>query len=217
MKVTCTNPDHKDSRPSMELYESGGFCFSCGWFDSGVEGRPTKKVAEDIVSSIAYIKSLPLQPQRGLELHTNSTGFYILYPNGSYYKKRMFTGSNRYISPKGVSSPLYMVCKSSKKLIIFEGELNLLSFQKAYPNHTASLCSPGSAGNICKFLNIYLQFPQIRCIVDYDRAGVLAGVALKNQLKQQGRQMELIALDQDLNDILQTRGTDGIKAENLGM
>lgn len=228
MKINCVNPDHKDANPSMEVYPERAYCFSCG-FSCKTEDldlppdalRNQKRHTEDIVSTIRYIRTLPLQARRGLEFHTNGRGFYIVYPNDEYYKLRLFQGDSRYLSPTGTSAPPYLIHKSYQKLIIVEGEINLLSLQKAYPEHKATLCSPGSAGNLSKFLNLYLRYKDIWAIVDYDRAGVLAGVMLKQNLKQHGKRVHLVALDQDLNDTLQSSGVDGvrqqIKAENLVM
>lgn len=225
MKITCINPDHIDANPSMEVYPERAYCFSCG-FSCKIEDldlspellQIQKKEKEDILSTISYIKTLPLRPHRGLEFPTNNNGYYIVYPGEVYYKKRMYTGDRRYIGPVGASAPLYMAHKDFDSLTIIEGEINLLSLQKAGVVNT-SICSPGSAGNITKFYTEYLRYSRITCIFDYDRAGVIAGWKLRELLKQHGRRVELVALKQDFNDILQAQGVNGIKetvkAENL--
>ncbi len=135
-------------------------------------------------------------------------GYYIVWPDKSYYKQRMFRGDIRYKGPKGHKVPLYVI-KGNKNLIIVEGEINAITLGILGLKDT--IVSPGSAGEINKHVSFYLQYSRIRCIVDKDIPGVVAGLKLKEELLKYKRNIQLVAVSRDFNDVLETEGQEGLK------
>lgn len=217
MKVHC--PAHEDDSPSMHLYEDKAWCFVCNYscpVEDIVPGyEPTKKEPEDVRTKIEFIRKLPNRPVRGLRLHQDNEGFYILWPSLSYYKKRLFSGKpTRYLGPRGIRAPLFTFeVPDSKSLILVEGELNAISLRVAYPNHKVVIASPGSCAEFSRHYKEYLNFQYICIIVDYDNPGVGHGLALKQRLLKDKKNVELIAMSPDYNDILQSSGVDGVQKE----
>ncbi len=82
MKILCTSPEHDESTPSMEVYDDGGYCFSCGWVDKSVGDReaPPREVV-DIKDKLQRIEALPIKLIRGLQLPYNQSGYFIVWPD----------------------------------------------------------------------------------------------------------------------------------------
>lgn len=222
-KVNCTNPNHDDQTASMEVYNDGGFCFACSYVDKSLadENLP-QKTKENIKETIAYIQGLPRKEIRGLYLPYDSSGFYILWPDNSYYKKRMFQGETRYIGPRGHRAPLYLRPGSARgNLVLIEGELNAESVYEVFKDYyRPGIASPGSANEFMRHIEEYLYYNAIYAILDKDPAGVAAGVELKNTLSKRGIRVNLIAVTRDYNAILQEEGKEGLKEQifkDLGM
>lgn len=214
MKINC--PAHEDRTPSLHVYEDGGFCFVCGYRCSleelDVDPEIVRKEPTDVGAEIQRINSLPRRGIRGLELPVDSSGFYIVWPGMDFYKKRWFRGDVRYTGPRGIRPPLFTYPGSDKSvLIIVEGEMNAMSLKQAFPDTTATIASPGSASELLRHLYDYLNYSYTYAIVDYDPAGVVNGVALKDELLRRGKRVELITLKQDFNDVLVSRGVNGVK------
>lgn len=217
-------PVHKENTPSFVVYQSGwGHCYGCGaHIQVGTSANLTEKPKENIGDSLEYIKSLPLVPRRGLEFHTNQTGYYILWPNAKFYKKRMFEGS-KYLSPVGIRKPLFIAAKNptSSSLIIVEGEINAMSLAKAMPN--INIVSPGAASDFYSvnsdrfYLPHYLNYDNIHIIVDKDKAGIVAGIELKTRLLIHKSNIKISLWENDANDLLQKEGPEGLKKYYLDM
>jgi 5S rRNA maturation endonuclease (ribonuclease M5) len=216
MKVLC--PNHEDTNPSMYVYPERAYCFVCNFSCpseevlNGEEIQKLKKEPEDIQETIRYIKTLRKVYHRKLEFYSNGQGYYIIWPNGSYYKFRRYTGDTRYYGPVGHKTPLFVLKDEGyKTLFIVEGEINALSFKQAYVQDEWTVCSPGSATELPRHLEFYLRFNDIYVIVDKDPAGVVWGLKLKNELLSRGKKVQLVALEKDLNDIWQETGKEGIE------
>lgn len=221
MKVHCPNPNHEDLTPSCEVYEDGLFCFVCNRvFPNKGEIKAIPKVKEDLTERLTYINTLPTQLIRGLELPFDNTGYYIVWPDKSYYKCRKFIVTDeqsRYLSPKGHPQPLFTRFKeASKVLFIMEGELNALSLIKTGIN--ADIISPGSAGNFKypKLRNVLTnlhKYKKIILIADYDKPGAEALLEAKKHLQEFNGFIKLKLVKKDANDVLQEGGLDELKKE----
>ena len=218
-KINCTSPSHRDQTPSMSVYNDGAWCFSCGWLDRSITDldAPPREI-ENIEEKLRYIDGLPRAEIRGLELHFDNRGYFIVWPNGLYYKQRLTGASCRYLGPKGHRAPLMEIPGAGKFVVIVEGELNALSLSKAIKN---TIVSPGSATEMSRHLNQYLTLGKdFVIVVDRDPAGVAAGIYLKKELLKRGKRVELVAVTPDYNETLQKEGKDGVFKqfkEDLGL
>lgn len=216
MKILC--PNHKDSTPSLHLYDERAWCFVCN-YSCPIEEVATaeqrikiRKEPTDVRASIEFIKTLPVRKIRGLQFPVNDTGFYIVWPNLSFYKKRLTGERTRYLGPRGIRPPIFSYTGSNKEiLVLVEGEINCMSLREAFPSTKITVASPGSASQFNQFVPFYLTYKTIYCIVDKDAAGVANGVVLKRELMKSQKRVELVALEMDFNDVLVESGTDGIK------
>lgn len=223
MKIICTNPKHNDTTPSMEVYDDGGFCFVCRFLDRTArypENEVKQKTRENISETIAYIETLPRKIIRGLALPYDYSGYYLVWPDKSYYKKRLFrpaVESKKYYMPKGHKPKLLKLPGKGTRVVVCEGEFNAISLAVVYDG---VIVSPGSANNLLRFLPEYLMYVDVVVIIDKDPAGVANGIELKKQLLRNNRNTKLLALEKDLNQILQDEGVGALKAwskENLEM
>jgi hypothetical protein len=208
----------------MHIYENTAHCFVCGAHCpvedvlSGVELKKYNKQHKySFEETMEYISCLPVKEVRGLMLPVNTTGFYVVWPDKSYYKKRLYIGKNRYIGPPGMKPPLLKLGpqKAKSMLWVIEGELNALSFNQCYPNE--DVVSPGSATELLRHIEFYLTFPYISVIVDKDDAGVAHGVILRDELAARGKLCNLIAVKKDFNDVLQEKGKARAKEKYLAL
>jgi hypothetical protein len=183
MKIHC--PFHEDVNPSMEVYPGGyGFCFVC-WkrhkLDSieRIDETP-KKEAEDIGLAVTKIRELPRKEIRGLELHTNGQGYFIVWPNLNYYKFRSFKAQPRYMAPRGHSQPLLKAFETNhhRGVLVVEGELNALSLRDWALRNEFSIVSPGPAGNFISMEQEIVDYCKDASSViiwtDEDTAGIKA-------------------------------------------
>ena len=110
-----------------------------------------------------------------------------------------------------MSPPLFEYKNCNERLIIIEGEINAQSLQisNAIP---ATIASPGSADSLLKHMSYYLTYLHIHVIVDKDNKGVAQGWVLKQELTKAGKTVQFIALEKDLNEILQDGGFEAVKA-----
>ncbi len=207
MKIRCTNPNHKDETPSMSVYADGAYCFSCGYSTNSIKDPEYEsKPKENLEGSIAYIQSLPTKSIRGLSLPSDDQGYYILWPDRSYYKKRLFEGKSRYIGPRGFRAPLLKLGQPSDRVCIVEGELNALSIGLVY---NGTILSPGAASNFMNYRDEYLTTKgDFTIVVDKDIPGVVAGLKLKEFLLKNKRLVSLVAKKTDYNQILQDEGQE---------
>lgn len=218
MKINCVNPDHSDTTPSLHVYEERCFCFVCGFMckteevlnaDEIKNLRNSQSEKENIEESIKSIKDLPKTKIRGLDLPTGHSGYYVVWPDDSYYKLRRYDDNPRYVGPRGVRPPLFKLGRNNKTLVLVEGELNALSLYQSVGSDLLHVVSPGAAGNFMdeRTINYCLQFDQIYVIVDKDPAGIANGKPLRDLLRDKNKTCSLIALDKDFNQILQESGS----------
>ncbi len=225
MKIRCINPNHEDSTPSMHCYEETAHCFVCNFtvpIEEVLNSEEIKKInkapkeKEDIQKTIQFILGLPKKEIRGLQLHYDGPDYFILWPDNSFYKRRIRDSVSRYLGPRGHQPPLFKLEAedgSKQILVIVEGEANVLSLDLCIGHGSVSLVSPGSANNFCTFISFYCTFETIIIIVDYDEPGVKNGIRLKEQLQQAGKRVRLITLRRDFNDTLQLGGVEAVRQQ----
>lgn len=195
----------------MEIYDDGGYCFACGWVDKSLADiEAPKREPENLKDTLDYIRKLPRKQVRGLLLPYDETGFYVVWPDNSFYKKRIYNDKTRYLAPKGHRPPLFKYPSQSKTLVLLEGELNCMSLHLALPGPEIAIASPGSASEFARHFENYLLFHDIFAIVDRDPAGISSGIELKTKLLKRGKRVELIAVNPDYNEVLQTEGATGV-------
>jgi len=201
----------------MHIYADKAYCFVCGFIcpseevASAEELKKIKRDPTDIRSAIEFIETLPKKYIRGLKLHFDDSGYYIIWPTREFYKKRMSFGKIRYMGPRGHKVPLLkFVGQARGALIVVEGEMNALSLEHCKVTK-ATIVSPGSATELVKHLDYYLTFDSIVVIVDRDAAGVAHGLTLKKLLIKSKKKVQLVACEKDINQILQEEERQGVK------
>lgn len=216
-KVLC--PRHQEKTPSCVIYADGAYCFGCGsqipLKELGIEESETvstRKEFEDLRETRNYIATLSNREIRGHNCYYDDHGFYILWPDSSYYIYRLFKeeGPTKYLKPKGHKAPLFRAnqCKSDT-LILVEGQLNALSLSLAFPEF--SVFSPGGAQDFIsktqrRYLHEYADYDKVIIIVDRDKAGVLAAISLKSLLSTIISKVDIILMEEDANSIHVSRG-----------
>lgn len=217
MKILCKF--HDDNTPSMHVYGEWAYCFVCrAQCPSNELDLPEhvkivpKKDPTNIVSMVKYIESLPKKDIRGFQLHVDELGYYIVWPEKNYYKRRNFTGNARYTAPSGVKPPLFVYGGTSKHLVIVEGEMNVMSAYRATWGDY-KLVSPGPASDMLRHIKYYSYYNRITIVVDYDAAGIVFGCQLKEHLLKMGKHAKLVAVRQDYNQILQDRGEEAVREQ----
>lgn len=222
-RIICPNPLHRESTPSCVIYPTHAFCFGCNTrFDLktlNIEPGEQEYVENrtNIVAELARINSLPKMAFRGLVLPFDDNSCYLVWPNGDYFiaRSRLSNSGRKYLCPTGLRRPLYRarVGTKSDTLVIIEGELEAASL--AQVPGTFDIVSPGAATNfnIDRDLKIYLTYRRFYVIVDKDRAGFSAAVAMKAQLLKHTPYVTIVFKDpeKDINDILCQEGTDGVE------
>lgn len=218
---------HKDRSPSMRLYADGAYCFVCGKqatpeeLGIGSEELPPEVEPEDLEETLRYIDSLPVGDIRGLKLPFDAYGYFILWPERDFYKKRLYDDSKgRYRCPRGHKQPPLWAGCGSDILCIVEGEINALSIAKACPHY--DVMSPGGVGNFsAKAARLYLKntvlYSTILLIADRDAPGAQAVIELMGAL--QGHKAKVIPklMSVDANDILQgDNGCERLRKEIEG-
>jgi DNA primase len=224
MKIICRW--HKDTTPSMNVYKDHGFCFVCGKYAfpdelRGVDFAEAEREVEpeDRDATFAYINRLPKIQLRGLEFPADEHGYYVCWPDRSYYKKRLNGGKARYIGAAGHQKPVFWANKvGSRALVIIEGEINALSVAKACPE--LDVMSPGGAGDFsAKRAKHYLRnvshYDIILVVVDNDKAGALACIELMGALSGYGKQARHHLMEPDANEVLVEQGKDKLRQQIL--
>lgn len=231
MKILC--PNHNDKTPSLHVYPEFAFCFVCGYrcpsdkVATKEELETVKREPTDIGGMIEYINNLPRGEIRGLQLHFDSNGYFIVWPDISFYKKRLTNGDARYVGPRGFRAPLFKIPGTSlQNLIVVEGELNALSLAEGYNyinsgvTNGVTIVSPGSANEMLRHLNTYLTYDKVIAIVDKDIPGVVNGLKLKDEFIKRNKRIQLVTCEKDINQILQEEGKEGVAKwakENLDL
>lgn len=224
-KVNCEK--HPDNTPSLALYSDGsGYCFSCQtrFSDIGEKVFTVPEPLEDMDESVKRILELPTTSVRGLDLHFDNMGYYIVWPDKSYYKHRQWLvgeGYPKYRNPKGVPQPWLTLTKPKPNLtqpycVIIEGEINAMSLNAVRPD--IDVYCPGSAGafklNKSTITFTALEsYDKIFLVADKDTAGISAVLKLKKEIIEYNPWVELKLVKPDYNDILQQNGKEGLKKE----
>jgi 5S rRNA maturation endonuclease (ribonuclease M5) len=224
-KIHCVNPNHNDENASMHLYEETAYCFACNFtipIEEVLNEEEIKKIRketrpkEDIQAKLREIKTHPIKRIRGLSLHSGPAGYWILWPDNSFYKFRTEGMATRYIGPRGHKPPLFR-CRpepaDKKIIIIVEGELNALSLDLGINSDNIHIVSPGSAGNLVSYISYYIRYDTVFIIVDYDKPGVDNGDKLRKELLSRKKRCRLIAVHEDFNELLQRGGVELVKRE----
>jgi hypothetical protein len=234
MKKRYLCPDHQESTPSAVVYGDRYFCFGCGaQGPSSVLGVTAQEgivdeYVEDLEDSIRYIRSLPTRPIRGFNLHFNDRGYYLLWPDHSYYKFRsntVDTPGGKYRGPKGHRKPPFVIptCPQAPTLALVEGEFNAMSL--GLLELPMRIVSPGGAGDFYskmgeRYLPIYAKHPNVLIVCDNDAPGAQAAIETKARLLTLcSNNVTIVLVDKDFNDVLQAEGKDGLRreVERLGM
>lgn len=228
MKILC--PRHKEDTPSCEIYENNAYCFGCQQTipleECGVKPGdvPPPKPKENLEETMKYIDSLPTKKIRGFWLPFDEEGYYIVWPERNYYKKRFFDPDkkSRYKNPTGHKQPLfetpYYTWAGAGMLV--EGELNALSVFEALRN--SEICprimSPGGAGQfnedfVLQNLETLNNLSRIDILVDQDGAGAKAAIELKAALLKHCARCSIYVkfMPSDANDLLALYGSQGLK------
>lgn len=219
MKILC--PYHDDTNPSAKLYEDGhAYCFVCckAWRPVGAKATKTKKVPpEDLQATIAEILKMPKRRIRGLEFHANDKGYYVLWPDLSYYKCRLanpIPSGGKYLCPRGHTQPLLIIDPAGfgGTLAIIEGEINALSVATAAPD--LRVVSPGSAGNFkAQEDSIVSEIQKSDRVViwcDDDQPGLTALMETAALARGLGKDTSWIFCAQDANILLECTGAYSI-------
>lgn len=218
-RVLC--PRHDDTDPSAVVYDNGAWCFVCGVYIPLSELRITVSsvrdvVAEDVAKTLEYINQLPRTTIRGIDLPHDDRFYYIVWPDGSYYKKRAKTCSkgSKYLCPAGVAKPLFTNPRPnySRPLAVVEGELNAISLSLLDPPF--DVCSPGGAAEFTsrRYLQEYTKYGKFILVADADPAGLEGAVKLKLELLKKTPRVKVHLMEIDCNDLL-VRGGDFLSAE----
>ncbi len=218
-KVLC--PVHEDHEPSMHIYGENAYCFVCkASIPSAELNIPENKhiprpEPTNVPDRIKYIQGLPTKMIRGLQLPYDNSGYYVVWPNIQYYKRRNFEGKVRYIGPSGVKAPLFVCPGTASHLIICEGEINAMSLYDCVnmDEREFKIVSPGSASEMMRHIKYYLGYSKITIIADYDAAGICFGYQLKDLLLKNRKSVILALMKEDFNRILQDEGPDAVRAK----
>lgn len=201
----------------MEVYHDYAHCFVCGAhckveeLEGDIVPRKAKKKS-NIAEWVHYTEGLMTKWIRGIHLPYDSKGYYIVWPDKSYYKRRNWTGEPRYTAPTGHKQPLLTYQSSHKKLVVIEGELNCMSVSPyTLGKQDFTLCSPGPASDFMRHIKTFLQYREIVLIMDHDPAGIAFGVQVKDLLLKSGRHAKLVTRTEDYNDVLQKTDASVLK------
>lgn len=221
MKVLC--PRHEDINPSCEVYEDGAYCYSgCGAIplsEIGINANEiSPKPKEDVEASLLYVASLPSGSVRGFSFPTDKLGFYIVWPNAPYYKKRLFDpkAKTKYIGPAGHKPPLFWAAQEgSQVLTVVEGELEALSLAAAQLGW--DIVSPGSAGQFASpaLVRSCLRYDTVLIAVDNDGPGIKGAQDLASALVAKVPKLVVIYKDKerDFNKVFCEEGAPGLRNE----
>lgn len=204
----------------MAVYGEWSYCFVCHARVLTSElklPRSAQEIREvrhpdNVPENVEYIEGLPKKIIRGLDLHYDDDGYYVLWPNKNYWKLRFWEGKSRYLSPRGVKKPLFVYPGNSDLLVVVEGELNAVTLQMCEYGE-AKIVSPGSATELVKYINYYLKFKRILIITDKDNPGVVYGLDLKERLLSHNKRVELHLVEKDFNDVFTEEGEEAVCRE----
>ena len=218
-RILCPNPDHKERTASCCVYEDGsGYCFGCSSYFKNLS-KPhlinnTPQI-EDLGSKIKYILGLPKIEHRGLKFHYDNQGYYIIWPDLTYYKLRQWLGNPKYLGARGHKKPWFILKGTEdNRCIVVEGEINAISLRESGVN--CDLVSPGGVGNFFdqqmkSNLTYFNKYAEILVIVDKEDVSVEAAIKFKNLCTNRCLDIKIKLLEDDINDVLVKYGKDKVK------
>lgn len=220
---------HEESTPSLVVYETHAYCYGgCGRIELSELGRvaeaaPKERYKEDIDARRKEIETFPRATFRGFVFPHDSRGYFITWPDCSYFKQRLFNpkpGESKYKNPAGQSQPPFWARRgASRTLILSEGEINALSMAEAFPEW--DVLSPGSASDFktAKFTKFLLTFVRYYCTViiqtDRDGAGTEAAIHTKGLLLNKVPNLPIVLMERDANEIYCGEGKEKLREEVL--
>lgn len=216
---------HKEDTPSLALYGDRYFCFGCGArgpvkdlknIDIELTQDDLTEIKEDLNETFNYISSLSRITHRALSFPADSKGYYIIWPNDKYYKKRFFEETkSKYRCPIGHKKPLFIAKDAGPKaggLFIVEGEINAMSLAQCLDGY--SIVSPGGSTEFDKkYLQYYIAYDKIFIVADKDSAGAKAVINLKSLLTTYTPYVKYWLAEQDINEILVKYGQEEVRAK----
>lgn len=214
-RVLC--PKHSESTPSCVIYDDGYHCYGCGAHgplsDLGITVAGYRRPKEDLSAALQTISKLPRVTVRGLQLPVDANHYYILWPDGDYYKKRSKVATQaKYLCPSGHSKPLFKADVAGRKtLAIVEGEINALSLAAIYPPF--DVVSPGGACEFTsrKYMTFYQQYGTLVIVADEDTAGLKAAIELKAKVLTWTPHCMIYLMKEDCNDVLTKEGVQALR------
>lgn len=228
MKRRIICPFHAEKTESLVQYEGGWFCYGAchkRYTSEEVETKIGVKYeyeeqeteTEDLNERFEYIRSLPNEAHRGLIFPTDARGYFICWPNGTYYKYRVQNPGkgSKYLGPRGIKPPLFWGKQRNRsQLAIVEGEINALSVAEVMPEW--DVCSPGSATmfnaiNLSKYLTIFLKYTKIIVILDRDTAGTKGLIESKAFFLYKHPFVDYIQIKPDANEVLVESGKEELR------
>lgn len=215
-KILC--PYHNDTVPSMQIYGEFSHCYVCRAhvltseldLPESYVTKQIKREPTNVARMIENINKLPNKTIRGIKLPHDEYGYYVVWPSGTYYKRRNYTGKARYTAPAGVTPPLFVYPGAAKHLIVVEGEINAISLHNVVYGDF-KICSPGPASDFMRHIKYFTQFNRITIFCDHDAPGVVFGIQLKNHLLSLGKRVNLNSMVTDFNQLLIDGGEEAVK------
>ncbi len=226
-------PKHRENTGSAVVYGDKYHCFGCGATGDVSElGLPAgEKVepeyVEDLEASIERIKRLSQRNIRGFSLHYNDRGYFLVWPDSSYYKFRDSTATlpgGKYRGPAGHKKPWFIAKEAEgPEALLVEGEFNAMSAALVRPDLT--VISPGGAGDFFSRgaennLQKLTKYEKVYVVTDDDKAGAQAAIQATSKLKCFGvKDVRITLVKEDYNQILVEKGAEALKAEidKMGM
>lgn len=216
---------HEESTPSLVVYPTHAYCYGgCGRIELSELGKessgaPKERYRENLQEARKYIDGLPKKEIRGFLLPYDDYGYYLVWTDADYYKRRNWDDSGaKYKNPSGHSQPPYWVRREHyPTLCISEGEFNAMSVAEAFPEW--DVVSPGSAsdfktGKTRHFLLTYcIRYSIVVVMVDRDGPGTEAAIHTKGLLVEKVPQVRIALMSKDANEWCCEKGKEALRAE----
>jgi hypothetical protein len=177
---------------------------------------------EDLTEKFKYIESLPTELIRGFKFPTDERGYFICWPDRSFYKYRLYNPGkgSKYLGPKGHKPPLFWSRREGRPILaIVEGEINSLSVAKAVPEW--DVCSPGSASmfnvdNLSKHLTEFTKYANLVVVLDDDPAGIKGLIEAQAFFLYKHPFVNYIKIKPDPNEVLLVEGSAALREKVQG-
>lgn len=218
MKQRIRCPWHNEKTPSLVRRKSDYYCYGSCTKAYTLQEVAAKGIAleyeeddecqENLEEKFNYITSLPRREIRGLIFPADTSGYYICWPDKSYYKYRLFEPGRggKYLSPKGhFPTPFWTRKLLSGTVYVVEGEINAMSIAEAMPS--VSVVSPGSASmfkseRLQKLLTILKEYSTVIVVLDDDPAGIKGYIEARAAFMYKLPFVKYLLIKPDANEIL---------------